>query len=47
MRSMLVTLSTAQSPMSWLKAEAAWNMETMLVTLSTAQSPMSWLKAEA
>jgi len=44
---MLVTLSTAQPPMSWLKAEAYQNIWYMLVTLSTAQPPMSWLKAEA
>jgi len=43
---MLVTLSTAQSPMSWLKAEAPPNIRSMLVTLSTAQSPTSWLMAE-
>jgi hypothetical protein len=44
---MLVTLSTAQPPMSWLNDEAEENMNLMLVTLSTAQPPMSWLKDDA
>ena len=47
MYSMLLTLSTTQSPMYWLNAEASRNIELVSVTLWTAQPPMSWLKAEA
>ena len=43
MVSMLVTLSTAQPPMSWLKAEAPSNMESMLVTPEVSHALMSSL----
>ena len=44
---MCVTLSSAQSPMSWLKAEASLNMKFIFVTLSTCQPLSGWLKDEA
>ena len=43
---MAVTLSTAQPPMSWLKAPASQNILAISVTLLVAQPPMSPLKTE-
>ena len=47
MNRMSVTLSIAQPPMSWLKAEAYQNMWDMLVTPEVSHAPMSWLNDEA
>ena len=47
MKFMLVTLSTAQSPMSWLKAEAPRNIWSMLVTPEVSHALMSSLKDAA
>ena len=46
---MFLTLCTAQSPMSWLKAMpyTPLNILYMLVTPEVSQAPMSTLKAEA
>ena len=44
---MLVTLSTAQSPMSLLKDEAPVNILYILVMPEVSQAPMSLLKVEA
>jgi hypothetical protein len=42
---MLVTLSTAQPPMSWSKAEAEENIPSIVLTPEVSHAPMSWLKA--
>ena len=47
MESMLVTLWTAQPPMSWLNDEAPSNILYIVVTPEVSHAPMSWLKAEA
>jgi len=47
MLSISMTLWTAQPPMSWLKADALWNVQLMVVRLEVSHAPMSWLKAEA
>jgi len=39
-----VTLSTAQSPMSWSKAKAPRNMNSIVVTPEVSHAPMSSLK---
>ena len=44
---MSVTLSTAQSPMSWLKAEAEVNILSIVVTPEVSQAAMSSLKDAA
>ena len=45
MSSMLVTLDVFQFMMSWLNADAFWNMYLMVVTLDVSHAPMGWSKA--
>ena len=47
MESMSVTLWTAQSPMSRLKAEALWNIPYIIVTPEVSHAVMSSLKDAA
>ena len=42
-----MTLSTLQSPRSWLKDEATWNILDVVVTPEVSHAPMSSLKYSA
>ena len=44
---MLLTPEVSHAPMSWLKAEASWNMPSIVVTPEVSHAPMSWSSAEA